>query len=283
MKPTFLQYAKPLLTAMVLERTPEDAINMVMNAHYDGAEAFCFQMEYFEQEYHSYDHLARIFETCMGKPIYITSYRGLSNLGKTDEECVEFLLTGLKAGATLCDVMGDLYAPAPYQMTWDEEAIKRQTELIDQIHALGGEALISCHTQAFLGEEELMRIAREQKHRGADIVKIVNRTDSRAEMETDFSVICRLHKELGDTRLLLLANGPYCRPLRQLGPSFGVCTYLCAPVYKPGYSREQPILRAMKSKHIPWLVLKNRDSALSPDRQNPSMAPFSAVWMLWCL
>ena len=247
MKPTFLQYSKPLLTAMVLEKTPDAAIDTVMNAHYDGAEAFCFQLECLEQEYHTYDHLARMFETCMGKPIYITSYRGGSNQEKTDEERAELLLTGLKAGATLCDVMADLYDPSPYQMSWNDEAAKRQAELIDQIHALGGEALISCHTEAFLGEEELVRIALEQKRRGADVVKIVNRTDNREELETDFRVICRLRRELGDTRLLLLANGPYCRPLRQLGPSFGVCTYLCAPVYKPGYSKEQPILKAMKS------------------------------------
>lgn len=247
MKPTFLQYAKPLLTAMVLEKTAEDAINVVLNAHYDGAEAFCFQLECLEREFHTPEALSQIFQSCMGKPIYITSYRSGANQSKSDDERVELLLSGLKAGATLCDVMGDLYDPSPYQMSWSETAARKQTELIRQIHALGGEAIISCHTQAFLGEEELVRIALEQKRRGADIVKIVNRTDTREEMEADFRVIFRLRKELGDTRLLLLANGPYSRPLRQLGPSFGVCTYLCAPEYKPGYSKEQPILSAMKT------------------------------------
>ena len=144
MKPTFLTYTKPLLTAMVLEKTPDAAIDVVMNAHYDGAEAFCFQMECLEREYHTYDHLARMFEACMGKPIYITSYRGGFNKGKTDEECVNFLLTGLKAGATLCDVMGDLYDPSPYQMSWNNDAAKRQAELIERIHALGGEVIFAC-------------------------------------------------------------------------------------------------------------------------------------------
>ena len=51
----------------------------------------------------------RIFSACAGRPRYVTSYRTGENIGMTDEECVELLLLALECGATLFDVMGDLY------------------------------------------------------------------------------------------------------------------------------------------------------------------------------
>ena len=57
MKATFLQYNKPLLTAMVQEKTPGDAINTIMNSHYDGADAFGIQLEYLERQYRDVETL----------------------------------------------------------------------------------------------------------------------------------------------------------------------------------------------------------------------------------
>ena len=107
MKSTFLQYQKPLLCCMIPENTPDKAISAVMNAHYDGADAFGFQLEGWKSEHLNEETLRQVFKYCLGKPIYVTSYRNHSNEGKTDDECAEVLFTAVRAGATLVDVMAD--------------------------------------------------------------------------------------------------------------------------------------------------------------------------------
>lgn len=245
-KASFLCQPRPLLCAMVQEKTPQTAITVIMNSLYDGAEAFGIQLEYLEKEYRNEKTLREIFSYCSGKPIYITSYRGAENTGMTDDECVELLLLGLSAGATLLDVIGDLYCPEPHELTMDPAAIEKQEALIRLIHERGGEALISSHLHAFYDEEEVMRIAFEQKRRGADVVKIVTRADTRAELMTDLRIADRLGRELGKEHLFL-AGGSECRLLRQVGPFFGSCMYLTVERYQPQSSKEQPLLRAAKA------------------------------------
>ena len=63
-KPTFLTYSKPLLTVMIQEQTPDDAINTIVSALYDGAEAFGIQLEWLGHEYRDLDTLKRIFVVC---------------------------------------------------------------------------------------------------------------------------------------------------------------------------------------------------------------------------
>lgn len=245
MKPTFLTYQKPLLTSMILRETPEECINLIMNSLYDGAEAFGFQMEYLKREYRTPDTLKKIFSYCDNRPIYITSYRGMASRGYTDEECVEYLLMGLEAGATLCDVMGDLYHQDAHDMTYDPEAVKKQKALIARIHDSGGEVLMSSHIRAYFDEEQVVAVAKEHQARGADIAKIVNHAQTEEQLMQNLHMAYRLKQEL-DIHYLLLANGPYCRLLRQVGPELGVCMYLCVQHYGPGDSKEQPNLKALK-------------------------------------
>ena len=247
MKASFLNHTKPLLVAMVQDDNPETAIQTILDAHYDGAEAFGIQLEDLKQEYRSLEVLKRIFAACMGKPIYITSYRVRNSVDLTDDQRVELLLLGLQAGATICDVMGDLYDPQPHELTFNEEAIAKQKALIDKIHAMGGEVLMSSHTHAYLDADTIAQYAYAQKARGADMVKIVNMSNTRQQLEDSMQIIFRLKRELEGTPFLFLTNGAFCRPIRQLGPSFGVCMYLCITRHRPGYSNEQPVLRSMKA------------------------------------
>ncbi len=244
-RPTFLSYEKPPLTAMILRETPKDCIAAIRASLQDGAEAFGIQMEFLKREYRNVDTLKRIFLHCEGRPIYITSYRGRHSEGYTDEECAQYLLLGLQAGATLCDVEGDLYHKDAHDITYDPEAVFRQKALIEKIHELGGEALISSHINAYFDEEQVLSLARAHRERGADISKIVNYAQTEEQLMANLVNICRMKKEL-DCRFLLLGNGPYSRLLRRIGPELGVCMYLCVQRYSEYDFREQPLLRAMK-------------------------------------
>ena len=132
-KATFLTYDKPLLCAMVQDETPDEMICTIMDSLYDGADAFGIQLCNLQMEYRNEETLRKIFSYCEGKPIYITSYRGKYNKDLSEEERMEFLLMGLRAGATLCDVPGDTFAPCKEQMTFEPEAVEKQKKLIIKI------------------------------------------------------------------------------------------------------------------------------------------------------
>ncbi|MBE6553089.1 MAG: type I 3-dehydroquinate dehydratase [Ruminococcaceae bacterium] len=245
-KASFLNRERRLLVAMIQEETPEKIKCMILNSLYDGADAFGIQLCSLKPEYRNLETLRKIFEMCEGRPIYITSYRGKYNADLTDEERVELLRMGLEAGATLCDVMGDLYDPTPDQLTFDPIAVQRQSELIKTIHEKGGEVLMSTHTSRFFDEEEVLRYAKEQVARGADVVKIVSKANSEDEQMAALQIIHRLKKEL-DRPFLFLVGGTHKQLVRQIGPALGCCMYLCVAHYVPTSTLAQPQLRAVKA------------------------------------
>ena len=124
-------------------------------------------------------------------------------------------------------------------------AIEKQKKLIETFHAKGCEVLMSTHIHAFYPEDEVLKIAREQVSRGADIVKIVNFAETEEQLIENLNIVHSLKKNL-DKKFLYLANGPHGRLLREIGPKLGVCMYLCVQNYRPLNSREQPMLRNMR-------------------------------------
>ena len=245
MKPTFLNSEKPILCAMVLCSTPDACIEKIKASISDGAEAIGIQLEKLKREYRTPEQLKRIFDACGNLPIYATSYRGNESKGLSDEELVDFLLMALDAGATLIDVMGDVYCPSKYEITYDEEAVAKQKKLVDEIHARGGEVLMSCHTHAKLSCEETLKIARAQKERGVDVVKIVNVTEDISELPECFETILTLKNEIGG-QFLYLCSGPCHKMVRQVGCNVGVCMYLAVQNYGPFDPSLQPRLADIK-------------------------------------
>ena len=242
MKPTFLNHEKPLLTLLInTADTPERFIAEIEKGNQDGAEAFGLQLEVLKREYRTEQALRDIFSHCQGKPIYITSYRGGASAGLSDDECVEFLLLGQKAGATIMDIMGDLYHPERCQMTFDREAVEKQKALVKRIHDNGGEVLFSAHLQDFYHEDDIMKFAFAQKERGADVVKLVSMANTPLELAEDVKVMARMTLELG-AHFLFLAGGEYCRFLRKAGGKLGSCMYLCINDYPENEKKIQPVL-----------------------------------------
>ena len=158
-KPTFLNHAKPLVCAILGSKTPEGFIADIANSRVYGAEGFCLLMEMLEKQYRNETDLKRIFDECKGLPIYVTAcYRGGESADLSDDERVEYLLLCGRCGATLLDVMGDLYHPEKKELTYDKEAVEKQKELIKKIHDMGCEVLMSSHTHEFIDEKQLLNM-----------------------------------------------------------------------------------------------------------------------------
>lgn len=245
MKTTFLNHEKPLMTVILQCETPDVAIGRIRNALQSGGEAFGLQVESLLEEYQNADVYRKIFKEMRGRPIYVTNYRGHKNLGKTDEELAEGLLGLADCGATLVDVMCDLYDPQPDEVAIDDAAIQKQMELIDKLHSKGAEVLMSSHVRKFIPAERVLEIALEHKRRGADISKIVTAAENMEQQIENLRITNLLKQELGIPFLFL--SGGENTIHRRLGIKLGCCMHLCVYEHDMHSTLSQPLLSISKS------------------------------------
>lgn len=245
MKKTFLNHQKPLLTVMLQCEYPEVAIGRIKKANEVGADAYGLQIESLKPEYQTPETLTKIFNEMQGRPCYITQYRGKNNSGLTDDELAEKLITSAKCGATLCDVMGDMFCKHPEELTDNEDAIKKQIALIDKLHSMGAEVLMSSHLYKFAPAERVLEIAFEQKRRGADIIKIVTAADNMEQQIENLRITNLLKEKLGAPFLFL--SGGECSIHRRIGINLGCTMALCVYEHDHLSTPTQPLLSTMKN------------------------------------
>lgn len=244
MKKSFLNHEKSLLTVMLQCETPETVIYRVRNSMPMGADAYGLQVESLKPEYHNEETYRRIFDEMKDKPCYVTNYRLAHNTGQTDEELGEGLIQLASCGATLCDVIGDMFSKHPEQITDDPKAIDKQMKLIDRLHNQGAEVLISSHLYKFAPAERVLEIAYEQKRRGADVIKIVTGADNMEQQLENLKISAMLQKEF-DAPFLFLSVGESSIH-RRLGMRLGCSLALCVYEHDLLSTPQQPLLSTMK-------------------------------------
>lgn len=245
MKSSFVNINKPLLTVMLQCETPEAAISRIKNANCLGADAYGLQAEHLRPEFRDEKTIKEILVHMKGRPCYVTNYRYAYNENKTDEELAKELIDLAKYGATLCDVRGDMFCCHPEELTDNEQAIKKQMELIDEIHSLGGEVLMSSHVNKFTSAQRVLEIAKEQKRRGADVIKIVTHADNMEQQIENLRITDLLKRELGAPFLFL--SGGECGLHRRLGIKLGCQMALCVYEHDAISTVNQPLLSVMKA------------------------------------
>ena len=240
--PSFLTYERSLLTCMVQAEDPMRIRELVERS--DGAEAFGMQFCQMKPEYRNEESYRALFSCVSPRPTYVTNYRVAYNKGKSDEELARELLTLAECGATLCDVMGDYFAPCEGELTVDDAAIRKQEALIGELHQRGAEVLMSSHVLKFTPAERVLEIALEHQRRGADISKIVVGASTMAEQIENLRIITLLRENLKIPFLFL--SGGECRIMRRIGGSLGNCMSLCVCEYDQLATKAQPLLSQMK-------------------------------------
>ena len=251
MKPTFLNQLRPLITGMVLKSDPDSIRYAVKNSIYDGADCLGIQLEKLKREYKTEENYKKIFAACGGRPIYITNYRGCENEGFSDAELMEELLRALKCGATLADIPGSAFDPDSRggdgrELSMKPDAVDKQMRIIDRVHEMGREALMSSHALKFLPAEEILDIAYRQQERGADIVKIVAAANSVEEQMENLRITTLLKKEL-KVPFLFLSGGTHTKIHRMIGAQLGCVTYLAVHEHDSCAVPTQPTIRAAKA------------------------------------
>lgn len=229
---------------MVQGKTPERIKYLMDKCREEGAEAFGVQFESLLPEYKNKETIKELFDYAGELPVYFTNYRFLENEGKSEETLAEELVEYASLGGTLCDVTGDLFDPTEDQVTTSEAAIKKQMELIDKLHKMGKEVLMSSHVCKFTPAERVLEIALEHKRRGADIAKIVTGASTMEEQIENLRITAILKEKLGIPFLFL--TGGECRISRRLGGTLGNCMSLTVHEYDELATPMQPLLSDMK-------------------------------------
>ena len=241
MKASFIRSDKPLKTAMIQVKTADEAIAAIESGLKQGADAFGWQLECLNADQINQKTLENVFSAGCGMPFYVTNYKWASGGDKPEEQYFDELLLALKCGATLIDMPGDSFSPAPDQLTYDQQAIRKQVEFSQKVHDLGGELLISSHVPDFRSEDYVLGMAFEQKRRGADIAKIVTFSHNDEQLTDNLKTTVRLRETLG-IPFLFLAGGEKCRLHRLAGPLLGACMWLCVAYRAPITTPPQPLL-----------------------------------------
>ncbi|MFR3483019.1 MAG: type I 3-dehydroquinate dehydratase [Clostridia bacterium] len=244
MKKTFLNHSNPMLTVMLQCKTPETAIGRIRNANCLGADAYGLQVETLMPEFQNPDTYKKIFTEMQGRPCYVTNYRYAFNQNLTDDELADGIISLAENGATLCDVMGDLFCKHPEELTDNDEAIQKHMQLIERLHSLDAEVLMSSHLYKFAPAEKVLEIAFEQKRRGADIIKIVTAANTMEQQIENLRITNLLKQELGAPFLFL--SGGVSSLHRRLGIKLGCSMALCVYEHDALSTASQPLLSIMK-------------------------------------
>ena len=244
MKNSVLKRFRPTLCGIMAGQTPEELIAGAKDLQADGADAIAVELFDFQVEHRNVEAFRRVINS-VDLPFMFCYYR-TDRLDKpSDDKRQEILLQTVEAGAAIVDVMADLYDPAPRQITYNSEAIDKQMRLIDKIHSMGAQAVMSAHTQNFLDAEETLKIMQSMEARGADIVKIVNTANNADELAETMRTTMILQEKL--TRPFIhLCSGKYRIPHRFIGSLLGASLVFGVHSYNNRYSFPQPLLRNLR-------------------------------------
>lgn len=244
MKKTFLNQNRPVITSLFSGATPQELIAKAANSEFDGAGGIAIELHGLKPEFRNRESLKNIIEA-VNLPFMFCFYRKDQWENRDDDARQELLLAAADAGASMIDVMGDLYDPSPLELTRNPAAVEKQMRLIDAIHDKGADVVISSHMACFRSTEQVVEHLKIVEARGADVVKLVQTVDTESELEEAIHTTLVLRREL-KVPFIHLCNGKFARPHRFFGPALGVSIFFAVQRYENGVG-PQPTITAMKA------------------------------------
>lgn len=245
MRRSFLKTPPPVLAGIFAGQTPAELIAEARHAEFEGAAGLAFELCDLKPEFRNAEALKPVIDA-VNLPGMFVFYRNDRQQKLDDDARQEVLLAAVDAGAAMVDVMGDLYDPAPMELTRDPAAVEKQKRLIDRIHEKGAEVVMSSHMSCPRTAEQVLEHLSESAKRGPDVVKIVTTVNNDEELAEAMRTTLMLKREL-KTPFIHLCNGSHSRPHRFLGPALGTSIFFAVPRYEPRYSMGQPSVRAMRT------------------------------------
>ena len=249
---------KPLLTCVITDNTAKKCIATIRNAIYEGADAFYLDYSKLDDSERNLSRLRQIFDYCEDRPVMVMCYRRKNRPDMTDERIAESLLMSVEAGASIVDVIGDLYNQSPLQLSNDPESFEKQRKLVERIHSMGGEIMMSSHTWVPMTPEHTLSHAKSLLSRGADMIKIACTASSEEEATMAFMSTLMLKNELS-APFLHVCMGQFGKLHRVISPMIGSSMALCVQSYNDVGMYDQVLLKATKAvfDNLDWKMARN--------------------------
>jgi len=274
----FTQIKQPFICTILSDSNPMDLIRSIRLSDYDGADAYQMNLMMIEKKFLNEKDLRAVFRSTV-KPILVCYYRWNyeKHLDIQEEERIQILLEATRWGASGIDLEADAFDPSPGPLEWTEEsrkyslnrqskprdwtmkpeAIRRQKEVIEKIHKLNGEVLLSSHTRVHLSVEQAVSMGKEMESRGPDFVKLVSVDCSFEDLLETLQATIALKRALR-VPYIMMSHGDHSKIGRVVCPMLGSMLAFCTQPVSPGGFPLQPPVRAMKAafENVDWTVTK---------------------------
>ena len=263
MKQKLSQLNAPALAGVVKEKSAKAAIAEINNCIYDGADMIDLHLSCLENT--EIDELKKII-TFSKLPVlalnYNTTYEG-KNAGYSEDDRAELFLRAVEAGAAGIDIQGytfhlpskkefcgeDKYSFTkgnPKEIVTDEKIISKQCELIERVHGMGAEVLLSCHPGIVMNADTVTELALFLEKRNPDIIKIVTKAETEEDLAESIRAMLLLKKEV-KTKVAYHANGRAGIRSRIINPLLGGQIAFCVDRYNEASVMEQLDLRCARN------------------------------------
>lgn len=252
----------PVLAGVVREKNALAAMAEIKNCMYDGAGMIDLHMSCLENS--DVESLEKIMQSSK-LPVLALNYNltyDRQNAGLTEEQRVESFLRAVKAGAAGVDIQGytfhlpskenfcgaDRYSFTkgnPKEIVTDSSIIAKQCELIEQVHGMGAEVLLSCHPDIAMNCEQVVELALFLEERKPDIIKIVTVANNEEELLESLKTMVVLKKEV-NTPISYHTSGDSGSLSRVINPILGAHMIFCVDRFNEGSTMGQIDLKTTK-------------------------------------
>ena len=263
MRKTFSDLPAPVLVGVVRETTTRGAIAQIKNCLYDGAGMIDLHMSTLEDS--SVEALKKIVDST-DLPILALNYNNTflwESAGFTEQERVDSFLRAVEAGAAGVDIQGYTYDLAskqgfvgedkysftknnPREVVTDEAIIAKQRKLIDKVHDMGAQVLLSCHPRVVMDANQVVELALFLEQREPDVIKIVTKAETEEDLLESFKAMVMLKKSV-KTPVTYHAMGRQGMLSRLINPVLGGHMAFCVDRFDAGSTLEQLELRSAKT------------------------------------
>jgi 3-dehydroquinate dehydratase len=253
----------PALAGVVKARNVHEALAEIKNCMYGGAGMIDLHMSCLENP--DEESLKKIISRS-DLPIlalnYNVNYEG-HNAGFSEEDRIDLFLRAVRAGAAGIDMQGYTYhlpsksgfcgedkysftKGSPKEIVTDEAIISKQCELIERVHSMGAEVLLSCHPGIPMTCEQVVDLALFLEKRNPDIIKIVTVARDQDDLNESIRAMMTLKKEVR-TPVTYHAGGEAGMLSRILNPILGGHIAFCVEHYNEASTMEQIHLATAKA------------------------------------
>lgn len=260
---SFTESGDPIILGVLKEATVEDTIAQIKKCEAAGATAFNLHLSLLEGENREPESLKKIFAAA-NSPIMAVHYnnnpKGVTRKDDSDTRVAE-MIRAVECGAAGVDIQGYTFSTdtratqekfgdpekhpfitaRPKEVLMDPELIDKQKRVVEKVHSLGGEVLMSCHTGVFLDTKQIVALAKFIEQRGPDFIKIVTPVENKDDVLVALNSVKALKREL-HTKFSYHCSGQVGRITRYVGPYFGSSQVFAMDYYNEYADKEQLLI-----------------------------------------